>query len=92
MAERHMTDKQILEHIGFSDYEDLATFLRKLNDFVHDTLNENERRVFRHSLKSPKEAAAELDEDVTPERLEEFIRRHAHGKPVACFACKVGGP
>lgn len=41
-----------------------------------NTLNDKERVAFLKGLKPLEEAARELDEDVTPERLEEFIRNH----------------
>ena len=70
-----MEDEDILEQMGLSDGE-LREFLRKINDFFHHTLNDKERRAFLKGLKSVEEAARELDKDVTPERLEKFIREH----------------
>jgi phage antirepressor YoqD-like protein len=74
MAEERMTDGEILERMGLSD-EELREFLRKINIF-YNTLNDKERLAFLKGLKSVREAADQLDEDVTPERLEEFIRNH----------------
>lgn len=70
-----MTDEDILEKMGLSD-EELRELLRKINVFFNNTLNETERGAFLRGLKSVEEAARELDEDVTTERLEKFIREH----------------
>ncbi len=84
-----MTDAQILERMGLTD-EQLREVLRKFNEFV-EHLEKHERRYVLHGLKSPTEAAAELDEDVKPDRLEKFIREHGpkHGIGI-CFSCDVG--
>ena len=70
-----MTDEDILEKMGLSD-EELRELLRKINVFFNSTLNEKERGAFLRGLKSVEEAARELDEDLTPEDLERFIRKH----------------
>ena len=84
-----MTDAQLLERMGLTEKE-LHEVLQKFNEFV-EGLNPQERRYVLHGLKSAREAAAELDEDVTPERLEQFMRKHGpkHGIGI-CFSCDVG--
>jgi phage antirepressor YoqD-like protein len=69
-----MEDENILKQMGLSDGE-LREFLRKINVFFNHTLNDEERRAFLRGLKSVEDAAREL-KNVTPERLEKFIREH----------------
>jgi hypothetical protein len=81
-----MEDKDILEKMGLSD-EELREFLRKINVFFNSTLNDTERGAFLRGLKSVEACARELDEGLTTEDLEEFIRRH--GPTLVPFAtCK----
>ncbi len=80
-----MTDTQILEHIGLTDQQ-LSQLLAKFNDFVKG-LSEPERRAFLRSLKSAKTAAADLDEGVTAQHLEEFLKKHGPPHGVICYMC-----
>jgi hypothetical protein len=81
-----MTDEDILRKIGLSD-EELKEFLRKVNEFFN-TLNEKERGAFVKGLKSVEQATRELDEDLTPQDLEWFIRRHEPTIIPPFFNCK----
>jgi anthranilate phosphoribosyltransferase len=67
-------EEDILKQMGLSD-EELREFLRKINVFFNDTLNDKEREAFLLGLKSKGEAAHEL-KGVTSERLEKFLRGH----------------
>jgi hypothetical protein len=82
-----MTDEQILEHIGLTA-EQLRSLFEKFNAFL-DSLTPEEQRALLHSLKSEKEAAAELGPDVTSEQLETLLKKYAppHGR--VCFICKI---
>lgn len=85
-----MTDEQILEHIGLTA-EQLKGLFEKFNAFLN-TLTQEERRAFLHSLKSEKEAAAELGADVSPEQLETLLKKYAPAHGRVCFICKLLRP
>lgn len=82
-----MTDEEVLKRIGLSP-EKLRDLLYKFNDFLKN-LDPEQRRAFLHSLKPTQVAAAELDEDVTPERLQAFLGQHAPPDGVVSTICLV---
>lgn len=83
----HMSDDQILERLGLNR-DEIRDLLQRLNDFFN-SLSDKEKRAFRKSLRSPHEGAAILDKDVTPERLEEFLRKFGPPGGIVCFWCEL---
>ena len=82
-----MTDQEILDKLGLSP-NDLRDFFEKFNRFV-DSLNHDQRTVFLRALKSSHEEAAELGQDVTPERLEGILRQFAPPGAILCIVCAL---
>ncbi len=77
--------KKSCEHMGVSKGE-LGQLLQKYNDFLN-TLNPAQKRAFLKSQKSLKQGADSLDDDVTPERLEIFLKTHAPPDGFICIMC-----
>ncbi len=82
MPDEHISDGQILQQTRLSD-DELRDLLQKFNDFLN-TLNAAQRRAFMRGQKSLREGAATLH-DVSPERLEQFLRKHGPPHGVVCI-------
>lgn len=80
-----MTDDQILQSMGLTQPE-LQDLHDKLNNFVN-TLNPAQKAAFLNSMKTPEQGAAELPEDVTPQRLHSFLKTSAPAASVLSFSC-----
>ena len=80
-----MTDQQILEKMGLTE-DELRDLLRKFNEFVN-RLNKAQRAAFLAGIRGKEESTAELDEDVTPRHLEEFMRKYAPHGGILVYNC-----
>jgi hypothetical protein len=82
-----MTDQEILDRLGLQP-DEIRELFRKLNEFFN-TLDEKQKRAFTRSLRSTHEAAGEIDRDVTPQRLETFLREFAPPDGIICEWCEL---
>lgn len=85
-----MTDQEILEVMGVSEAE-LSNLSAKYNEFLN-SLNDKQRRLFMTAVRTKDQSAAELGKDVTPEQLEDFMRRHTPERGICLFTCRVFFP
>lgn len=77
MADRPHSDEDLLKRIGLSD-ADLRDMQAKFSNFF-GSLNEAQKKSLRRSLPTSADAAATLGPDVTPQTLEDFIKRRTTG-------------
>jgi hypothetical protein len=84
-----VTDSELFARIRLSKPE-LEEMQARFQDFVK-SLNPDEKQSLRKSILSTEEAAQTLGPDVTPERLERFLRAYAPTGATILLSNGLGG-
>ena len=85
-----MTDEEILKMMGLKN-EELSDLCQKFNNFFNG-LAPAQRKMFHTALRTKEESRKELGAGVTPDQLEQFMRKHCPPGGTIFFGCEVHPP